>query len=65
MTSLVDYYSAEELDGKTVVVLTNLKPAKMRGHLSECMLICAEDEAAGECVLLTPEKDIALGTQIT
>ncbi len=42
VTSLVPYYSEEELMGSEVVVLTNLKPTKMRGEQSECMLLCAE-----------------------
>ena len=41
VTSLVPYYSEEELMGKTVVVLCNLQKAKMRGETSECMLLCA------------------------
>lgn len=65
VTSLVDYYSPEELVGKTVVVLVNLEPVKMRGELSQCMLLCAENEEAGKCVLLKPEEDMSPGTQIT
>ena len=42
VTSLVPYYSEEELMGSEVVVLTNLKPTRMRGERSECMLLCAE-----------------------
>lgn len=64
VTSLVDYYTAEELVGKTVVVLVNLAPARMRGEVSECMLLAAETPDAATCVLLTPEKDIAPGTTI-
>ncbi|MCK7470941.1 MAG: hypothetical protein MZU95_09250 [Desulfomicrobium escambiense] len=56
VTSLVDYYTAEELVGKTVVVLVNLAPARMRGEVSECMLLAAETpDAVGLC-LLTPER---------
>ncbi|MGL4307523.1 tRNA-binding protein [Cetobacterium sp. SF1] len=64
VTSLVDYYSQEELMGKTVVVLVNLEPAKMRGEVSQCMLLCAETEDASESILLRPERDIAIGTKI-
>ena len=64
VTSLVDYYSQEELMGKTVVVLVNLEPAKMRGEVSQCMLLCAETEDARESILLRPERDIAIGTKI-
>ena len=55
VTSLVPYYSEEELMGKTVVVLCNLQKAKMRGETSECMLLCAETDDGSESVLLTPE----------
>ena len=65
VTSLVDYYTAEELVGKSVVVLVNLAPARMRGELSECMLLAAETEDASTCVLLVPEREIAPGTPIT
>lgn len=64
VTSLVDYYTAEELMGKIVVVLVNLEPTKMRGEVSQCMLLCAETEDASKSILLTPEKEIALGTKI-
>lgn len=65
VSSLVDYYSAESLVGKEIVVLTNLKPAKMRGHLSEGMLLCAETPDSSVCVLLKPETPVAPGTDIT
>lgn len=65
VSSLADYYSAEELIGKDVVVLVNLKPAKMRGHLSEGMLLCAETEDGKTCVLLKAESRTAPGTEIT
>lgn len=64
VTSLVDYYTQEELLGKIVIVLVNLEPAKMRGELSQCMLLCAETEDASKSILLTPEKEIELGTKI-
>ncbi|NLJ47312.1 MAG: tRNA-binding protein [Treponema sp.] len=64
VTSLVDYYTAEELVGKTVVVLVNLAPARMRGEVSECMLLAAETPDSAACVLLTPERDIAPGTPV-
>jgi len=65
ITSLVDYYSIEQLTGKTVITLVNLEPVKMRGETSDCMLLCAEKEDSSECVLLTPEKEIPVGTPIT
>jgi len=49
--------------GKKVMVLVNLKPAKLAGVLSEGMLLCAED-AEGNCVLMTPEKDVQSGAEI-
>ncbi|MEA1964824.1 MAG: tRNA-binding protein [Candidatus Aerophobetes bacterium] len=65
VTSLVPYYPEEELKNKKIVVLVNLKPAKFAGEISEGMLLCAEKEDESECVLLTVEKDIDVGTQIT
>ena len=49
--------------GKKVVVVANLKPAKLAGVLSEGMLLCAED-AEGNLSLLTPEKDMPNGAEI-
>ncbi|GAA4652591.1 tRNA-binding protein [Kistimonas scapharcae] len=65
VTSLVDYYTSDELLGREVVVLTNLKPAKMRGELSECMLLCAETEDGSQCRLLMPEQSMAAGCPVT
>ena len=65
ITSLVPYYSEEELMNKKIIVLTNLKPTKFSGEVSEAMLLCAEKEDGSECILLTPEKDIANGTPVT
>ncbi len=65
VTSLVPYYKEEELQDHKIVVLTNLKPMKFRGELSEGMLLCAEKNDESECVLLTVGKDIANGTPIT
>ena len=64
VTSLVEYYSAEELQGKEVVVLTNLKPARMRGELSEIMLLCAETADGSVCKLLKPEETLSTGTPV-
>lgn len=64
VTSLVDYYTQEELLEKIVIILVNLEPVKMRGELSQCMLLCAETEDASKSILLTPEKEIELGTKI-
>ena len=57
------YYTPEEMVGKKVMVLVNLKPAKLAGVLSEGMLLCAED-ANGELALMKPEKDMMPGSEI-
>ena len=59
------YYSAEEMVGKKVMVITNLKPAKLAGIVSEGMLLCAEGPD-GSLALMTPEsgKDIPAGSEI-
>ncbi len=56
-------YSPEEMVGKKVMVLVNLKPAKLAGILSEGMLLCAENEN-GELALMTPDKDMTPGAEI-
>ena len=63
VSGLRPYYTAEEMVGKKVVVVANLKPAKLAGVLSEGMLLCAED-AQGKPVLLTAEKDVPNGVSI-
>ena len=57
------HYSAEEMVGKKVMVLVNLKPAKLAGVLSEGMILCAEDEN-GELALMVPEKKMPAGAEI-
>ena len=57
-------YSAEEMVGKKVMVLVNLKPAKLAGVLSEGMLLCAED-AEGHLSLMIPEKNMPAGAEIS
>ncbi len=57
------YYTPEEMVGKKVMVLVNLKPATLAGVLSEGMLLCAED-AEGNLALMTPEKDMPAGAEI-
>ena len=64
VTSLVPYYTEDELMGKQVVVLCNLSKAKMRGETSECMLLCAETDDESESVLLTPESFMPTGVKI-
>ena len=57
------HYSAEEMVGKRVMVLVNLKPAKLAGVLSEGMILCAENEQ-GELAIMVPEKDMPAGAEI-
>ena len=57
------HYSAEEMVGKKVMVVTNLKPAKLAGVLSEGMILCAED-ADGNLSLMVPEKEMPAGAEI-
>ena len=63
VSGIKQHYSAEEMVGKKVMVLVNLKPATLAGVLSEGMLLCAED-AEGNLALLTPEKDMPAGAEI-
>ena len=57
------HYTAQEMVGKKVMVLVNLKPAKLAGVLSEGMLLCAED-ADGNLALVVPEKEMPAGAEI-
>ena len=63
VSGIKQHYSAEEMVGKKVMALVNLKPAKLAGVVSEGMLLCAEDEE-GNLALLTPEKDMPSGAEI-
>jgi len=63
VSGIKQHYTAEEMVGKKVMVLVNLKPAKLAGVLSEGMLLCAED-AEGNLALMTPEKDMPSGAEI-
>ncbi len=63
VSGIKKWYSAEEMVGKKVMVLLNLKPAKLAGVLSEGMILCAED-AEGNVILMTPEKDVPSGSLI-
>ena len=58
------HYTPEEMVGKKVMVLVNLKPAKLAGVLSEGMLLCAED-ADGNLSLMVPEKEMPAGAEIS
>lgn len=63
VSGIKGHYTAEEMVGKKVMVLVNLKPAKLAGVLSEGMLLCAEDEN-GNLALMTPEKTMPSGAEI-
>ncbi len=64
VSGIKNYYTPEQMVGKKVVVVTNLKPAKLAGMLSEGMLLCAEDDE-GTLALLTAEKDMPAGSMIS
>ncbi|MBR6149020.1 MAG: methionine--tRNA ligase [Lachnospiraceae bacterium] len=63
VSGIKQHYSAEEMVGKKVLVLTNLKPATLAGVVSEGMLLCAED-AQGNLALMVPEKDMPAGAEV-
>ena len=63
VSGIKQYYSAEEMVGKKVMVLVNLKPATLAGIVSEGMILCAED-AEGNLALMVPEKEMPAGAEI-
>lgn len=63
VSGIAKWYSPEALIGKKVVVVTNLKPVKLRGVLSEGMILCASDEA-GHFALVSPERDVTDGGEV-
>ena len=63
VSGIAKFYTPEQMVGKRVIVVTNLKPAKLRGIVSEGMILCAED-ADGNLCLISPESDIADGSGI-
>ena len=63
LSGIKQYYKPEEMVGKKVMVVTNLKPATLAGMTSEGMLLCAED-ADGNLSLMTPEKPMPAGAEI-
>ena len=63
VSGIAKFYTPEQMVGKSVVVVTNLKPAKLRGIVSEGMILCAED-ADGNLRLIAPEGEIADGSGI-
>ena len=62
---LKEYYSADELEGKKVILFVNLAPRKMRGIESEGMILAASNEDHSKVVLISPEKDIELGSRVS
>lgn len=64
VSGIAKYYKPEEMVGKKVVVVTNLKPVKLRGVLSQGMILCADDGEGGFCVL-RPEKDVPSGSTVS
>lgn len=63
VSGIANYYTPEEMVGKKVVVVSNLKPAKLCGVLSEGMILCAEDKDGNLC-LVSPEKPFASGGSV-
>jgi len=63
VSGIAKYYTPEQMVGKKVVVVTNLKPVTLRGVLSEGMILCASDES-GKLVLISPESVIDSGSEV-
>lgn len=63
VSGIAKYYTPEEMVGKKVVLVTNLKPVKLCGVLSEGMILCAEN-ADGTLSLLSPERDTESGAKV-
>ena len=63
LSGIKQWYTPEEMIGKKVLVITNLKSAKLAGMVSEGMILCAED-AQGRLSLVNPEREVDCGAQI-
>lgn len=63
VSGIAKYYTPEEMVGKQVIVVTNLKPVKLRGIESQGMVLCASDEQ-GNLALISPEKDMTAGSEV-
>ncbi|MDE7215380.1 MAG: methionine--tRNA ligase subunit beta, partial [Clostridia bacterium] len=63
VSGIAKYYSPEEMVGKQVIVVTNLKPVKLRGIESQGMVLCASDEE-GNLALISPEKSMKSGSEV-
>jgi len=62
VAGLKDYYTPEQLTGKTVVVVANLEPAKLRGVESHIMLLAAQHD--NEVIILIPEREVPAGAKV-
>ena len=63
LSGIKAWYKPEDMVGRKVMVVTNLKPAKLAGMVSEGMILCAEDDE-GNLALMTPAKDIKSGSEV-
>ena len=63
VSGIAKYYTPEDMVGRSVIVVTNLKPVKLRGILSEGMVLCASDEN-GKLALITPSADMPAGAEV-
>lgn len=63
VSGIAKYYTPEEMVGKQVIVVANLKPAKLRGIESQGMILCAEDEN-GDLALISPSKNVKAGSEV-
>ena len=63
VAGLREHYKADELVGKKIILVSNLKPAKLRGVLSEGMILAASDQE-GKLVLATTDQDIDSGSEV-
>lgn len=63
VSGIAKWYTPEDMVGKSVVVVANLAPAKLRGEISEGMLLCADD-GEGNVVLVSPEKEVKSGSEV-
>jgi methionyl-tRNA synthetase len=64
VSGIAPYYTPEQLIGKQIVIVANLKPAKLMGVESNGMLLAASTEADGTLALLTPDKPIVSGARV-
>lgn len=64
VAGIARHYSPEDLVGKSIVIVANLKPAKLRGHLSQGMLLAASTDDDGTLAFVTPEKELPSGSKV-